>query len=204
MKKILFTLILITFNSMALANDSNYTGAASSKKWDARSICNTARMMAKEKLSESQKEYIYNNKCTVVKLTAPLPGKFSHYRPYAATWDNGVSLRTFETNKGLKLMGVSKDGIPFQWNKEHKPIKKNIFSYEDECKKIFIKKANATNIKVTSSKKYSDLSGANVKIKYIGKGNVSTVGKCIFDRKKLKMATSKVKTDQYSKMIYKN
>lgn len=205
MRKIFISLTLIILSNVTFAEDTNYAGAASSEEWDARSICNTARMMAKGNLSESEKEYIYNNKCTVVKSTAPLPGAYSHYTPYAATWNNGVSLRAFETNKGLKLMGISKDGIPFRHqNKDHKPIKKNIFSYENECEKIFIKKVNAKNIKVTSSKKYSDLSGANVNIKYIGKGNIDTVGNCIFDRERLKMATSKIKSDQYSKIIYKN
>lgn len=204
MIKIFITISLIMYGYSSAVQAGNSSGASSSKKWDASSICSTARMMAKNSLSKSQKDYIYKNKCTVVKLTAPLPGSFSHYRPYAATWENGVALRAFETDKGLKLMGISKDGIPFQWNKNHKPIKKDVSYYENECSKLFVKKTSAKNIKITNSKKYSDLSGAVVNIKYIGKGNINTVGTCIFDRKKMTMATSKVKADQYSKYIYKN
>jgi len=161
-------------------------------------------MMIKDRLSETEKKYVYSQKCTVIKLTAPLPGNYSQYKPYAATWENGVALRTFETSKGLKIMGISKNGIPFSWNVDHKPIAKSKSHFIEECTQFFVKKVNAKNISVIHSKKFGDLSGAEVKIKYTGFGRVKTVGKCLFDRVKMTMATSKVKSDKYSKMLYSN
>ncbi|MDT8376238.1 MAG: hypothetical protein RQ867_05785 [Mariprofundaceae bacterium] len=192
------------FGSQAYAQNDMYDGVSSSNKWNARSICQTARMMVKDRLSEIEKKHVYNQKCTVIKLTAPLPGNYSQYRPYAATWKNGVALRVFETSKGLKVMGISKNGVPFSWNDDHKPIAKSKSHFIEECTQLFVNKVNAKNITVTSSKKYDDLSGANVEITYIGTGGVKTVGSCLFDRTKMTMATSKVKSDKYSKIIYSN
>lgn len=91
-------------------------------------------MVIDDKFSETKSDQLYNTKCTVTKLTAPLPGKFSIYDPYAVSWPNGVAARVFITNKGLKVSGVSEKGIPFSWNIDHKPISKTEAYFE---KKVF-------------------------------------------------------------------
>ncbi|QBL09188.1 hypothetical protein E0Z06_06505 [Rheinheimera sp. D18] len=181
----------------------SYGGVAVSENWDAISVCQTARMLAKESFTETEKRFVYQEKCTVVKLTAPLPGKYSYFQPYAATWENGIALRVFENFEDeLVLWGRSKEGIPFSWNKDHPPLNVTLESLEAECKKLFSDRVDAQNIAVVESKEYDDHSGANVEITYSGKGGVKTDGSCLYDTKGMLMASSKVASDEFAKSVY--
>ncbi len=185
------------------STDSNkYSGSSINKEWDNRAICSTARMVIKGNFSKTKSDQLYNTKCTVTKLTAPLPGKFSIYEPYAVSWPNGVAARVFTASKGLKVSGVSETGIPFSWNTDHKPIAKTETDFEKECSDLFKSKVNAQNLTIVNVKKYDDLSGANVELKYVDSQQTQTKGECLFDRTKMTMATSKVAGDKYSKKIY--
>ncbi|NQY90008.1 MAG: hypothetical protein HRT51_20140 [Colwellia sp.] len=73
-------------------------------------------MVIKKNFRKSKSDTLYSSTCTVSKVSGLLLGKFSHYSPYAASWPNGVSARVFITNKGLKVMGISENGIPESWN----------------------------------------------------------------------------------------
>ncbi|WP_369856246.1 hypothetical protein [Candidatus Thalassolituus haligoni] len=161
-------------------------------------------MVIKDNFSKTKSDQLYNTKCTVTKLTAPLPGKFSIYEPYAVSWSNGVAARVFTTSKDLKVSGISEKGIPFSWNTDHKPIAKTETDFKKKCSDLFKRKVNAQKLTIVSVKKYDDLSGANVELKYVDAQKTPTKGSCLFDRTKMIMATSKVAGDKYSKNIYSN
>ena len=168
----------------------SYTGESVSGKWDALSACQTARMLAKDRFSDSERRFVYTETCTVVKLTAPMPGKYSPFEPYAATWENGIALRIFENFYGdLVFWGFSRDGIPFSWNTNHSPTEISLEQMSSECRKIFVNKVSAQSIEVVENKKYDDNSGGNVEITYIGGGDVKTKGSCLYDREGMLMAS---------------
>jgi len=199
-----FIVFLYILGSGSSTDSSRYSGSSIDKEWDNQAICQTARMVIKDNFSKTKSDQLYNTKCTVTKLTAPLPGKFSIYDPYAVSWPNGVAARVFTTTKGLKVSGVSEKGIPFSWNTDHKPIAKTETDFEKECLDLFKNKVKAKNIKVVNIKKYNDLSGAKVELTYDDPQLTPTKGSCLFDRTKMTMATSKVAGDKYSKNIYSN
>lgn len=186
-------------------SDSNqYKGESVDSEWDNRAICQTARMVIKSNFSKPKSDELYNSTCTVTKLTAPLPGKFAIYDPYAVSWSNGVAARVFITDKGLKVSGISEQGILFSWDKDHKPTSKKETDFAKECSDLFKNKVGAQAITIVEVKKYEDHSGAKVKLKYVDPQQTQTKGSCLFDRTKMIMATSKVATDKYSKNIYSN
>ncbi|MFK5891969.1 MAG: hypothetical protein QM504_01970 [Pseudomonadota bacterium] len=201
---VIFLYLLGSGNTSNSSNSSNYSGQSIDSEWDNRAICQTARMVIKDNFSKTKSNLLYNSKCTVTKITAPLPGKFVIYEPYAVSWPNGVAARVFITAKGLKVSGISEKGIPFSWNTDHNPIAKTETDFEKECSELFKNKVNAQNISIVNVKKYDDLSGANVELKYIDPQKVPTTGSCIFDRTKIIMASSKVASDKYLKDVYSN
>ena len=107
-----------------------------------------------------------------------------------------MAARVFTTSKDLKVSGVSEKCIPFSWNTDHKPIAKTETDFEKECSDLFKNKVNV--------KKYDDLSGAEVELEYVDAQQTPTKGSCLFDRTKMIMASSKVASDKYSKIIYSN
>lgn len=181
----------------------SYGGVPVSEYWDVVNACQTARKLAKQRFTETEKRFVYQEKCTVVKLTAALPGRYSYSQPYAATWENGIALRIFENVKGdLVLLGISKDGISFSWNSNHSPLEVTLESLETECKKLFVSRVNARAVAVVESKKYDDHSGGKVEITYTGESDMKTQGSCLYDTKGMVMATSKVPSDEFGKSVY--
>ncbi|MBA6341531.1 hypothetical protein H4J59_11090 [Colwellia sp. MB02u-10] len=199
-----FVVYLYALGSNNTSDSNNYSGQSIDTEWDNRSICQTAIMVIKDNFFKTKSDQLYNSKCTVSKLTAPLPGKFSIYEPYAVSWPNDVAARVFITTNGLKVSGISEKGIPFSWNVDHRPIVKTETDFAQECTDLFKSKVKAQNISIVNVKKYDDLSGANVELKYIDPQKVPTTGSCLFDRTKMTTASSKVASDKYSKNVYSN
>jgi len=200
----LFIILSILGKSSSSKSDALlFKGESIDREWDTRSICQTARAVIKDSLPKQKVKPLYSLVCTVTKLTAPLPAVFDHYDPYAVTWSNGIAARVFITSSGgLKVSGISKNGIPFDWNNDHKPIAKNESDFGQDCSKLFVSKVNANNVRIVNVEKYDDLSGANVKLTYIDDNQVETEGECLFDRTKMLSAYSKVESDEYSKKVY--
>ena len=107
--------ILLLFFIGSGTDSKNYTGLSINAEWDAQTTCSTARMMLKKKFSKAKSKELYDLPCKVSKVSAPLLGRFSIYDPYAVSWPNGVAARVFVTGEGLRIMGVSENGIPSEW-----------------------------------------------------------------------------------------
>jgi hypothetical protein len=200
----LFIILAILGKSSSSKNDALlFKGESIDREWDTRSICQTARAVIKDSLPKQKVKPLYSLACTVTKLTSPLPAVFDHYDPYAVTWPNGIAARVFITSSGgLKVSGISKKGIPFDWNNDHKPIAKNKDDFAQDCSKLFVSKVNAKDVKIVNVEKYDDLSGASVELTYVDSSQVNTKGDCLFDRTKMTSASSKIESDKYYKNVY--
>jgi len=115
-----FVVFLYILGSGDLIDPNSYDGLSINEEWDNRAVCQTARMVIEYRFSKEKSNQLYNTKCTVTKVTGPLPGQFSIYDPYAVSWPNGVAARVFITSKGLKVSGVSERGVLVSWNAGHK------------------------------------------------------------------------------------
>ncbi|WP_288635650.1 hypothetical protein [Pseudoalteromonas sp. UBA6610] len=121
---ILFAIIFLIsivekYSSIQENEKGKFTGVSISSKWDAASVCKTARSVIKDRLPADKKKSIYHSKCEVIKVSTPLFGSYSHYEPYATKWSNNVAARVFITSSNkLKVMGISKSGVPSSWFKE--------------------------------------------------------------------------------------
>jgi hypothetical protein len=105
-------------HAFALPGDpdtTKYKGITINVDWDPQTTCQTARSLIKNSFPKEHSDELYHQACTVSKVTAPLPGKYVIYDPYAVSWPNGIAARVLITSEGLKVIGVSSDGIPNSW-----------------------------------------------------------------------------------------
>ncbi|NKF49884.1 hypothetical protein G3R49_04775 [Shewanella sp. WXL01] len=126
------------------------------------------------------------------KLTGELPAK-SWNTPYAATWPNGTALRVYVDSKGLGLMGISTEGIPFGWNKAEDMTETSVDGHIQICK---ARLANVgTNIELIDTELYADKSGGKAHFKFLRSPTEQGTGKCLFDTNKVLMVTTDRKAD---------
>ncbi|MFT4900353.1 MAG: hypothetical protein ACI9U0_002157 [Flavobacteriales bacterium] len=108
-------IIMVFIGSQQQKARSHGTGI--SGEWDELTTCQTARLLIKNGglLNQSEMDSLYKLPCTLTKVYQPLLGKYSAHEPYAVSWPNGIAARVFVTERGLRMMGLSKEGISTSW-----------------------------------------------------------------------------------------
>ncbi len=188
-------LLAVSFGLFGCGDDSNlYDGVSISSKWDVRTTCQTARLLYKRVQGEAAAKPLYSSKCTISKLTAPIPGIYSYKTPYAASWPNGAAIRVFVDTDGLCAIGVSDNGIPFSWNEDHKAISETaIHTFTESCKTRLNRVG--TNVEITSTELYGDNSGGKVLLTFTRASGKKGNGQCLFDSRSVTLVTTDDKSD---------
>lgn len=113
---VISSILIMVFISGQQQKSSSYsTGVITDR--DELTTCQTARLLIKNGglLNQSEVDSLYKLPCTLTKVYQPLLGKYSMHEPYAVSWPNGIAARVFVTGHGLKMMGLSKEGISTSW-----------------------------------------------------------------------------------------
>ena len=110
---VISAIIIMVFIGSQQQSDRFY-GTTITDEWDELTTCQTARLLIKNGGLLNQAE-VDTLPCTLTKVYQPLLGKYAMHEPYAVSWSNGIAARVFVTEHGLKVMGLSKEGISTSW-----------------------------------------------------------------------------------------